>query len=141
MVNIYEKALQFIKIRPHHSQELRRKLAYKGFAKGEIDDCLDRLSEAGLVNDSDFAARYLESLILHKTLGFYGLKAKLISRGVASNEAEKLLSANFTLEKEAQIAQNFTERFPKTEKVKLAQKLSRRGFRPQVISQILDFMV
>ncbi|HEX5430282.1 MAG TPA: regulatory protein RecX [Patescibacteria group bacterium] len=110
----------------------------RGFVKSDIDEVLVRLSAQGLLNDYEFAQNYLDSLMRNKTFGFYGLKAKLMSHGVASNEAEKLLSENLSLEHEREIAQKFLDKNPReTDRERLAQKLSRKGFRSQVISQVL----
>lgn len=136
-MNIEEKAHSLLKIRLHHSKELEKKLLMRGFDRKETTALIDQLKTEGLLNDEQFAQLYLDSLIRNKTFGFYGLKAKLMQRGIAGNNAEALLKANLSLEQEKEIALRVVERNKNVEKIKLAQKLSRKGFRSEVIAQVL----
>ncbi|MBI4363571.1 MAG: regulatory protein RecX [Candidatus Doudnabacteria bacterium] len=139
MSNAYEKALNLLKIRLHHSEELARKLVSRGYKRADVAEAINKLTQAGLLDNAQFAQTYLDNLIKYKIFGFYGLKAKLMMRGIASNEAEALLLENLPVERETEIARRFVEKQNETDKVKLAQKLSRRGFRSQVIKRLLDF--
>jgi regulatory protein len=136
-MNAYEKAINLLKIRPHYSAELAKKLAWRGFEKLDIEKVINRLVEKGLLNDVQYAQMYTEELIRNKTFGFYGLKAKLMQRGIPGTDAESLLKENLSLEKEKEIAQRVVERAGEIDKVKLAQKLSRKGFRSEVIHSFL----
>jgi regulatory protein len=138
VVKTYEKALKFLKIRPHHSAELTRKLSMRGFDRAEISDAINQLKGEGLLNDKQFAEMYLESLLKYKTFGYYGLKAKLLSRGVASKDADNLLTKNLLVEQEYQIAQKLVNKSRGLDKIRLSQRLSRKGFRSEVISQIIN---
>lgn len=137
-MNIYDKATQLLKIRPHYSAELARKLGLRGFEKLDIDKVINRLAEEGLLDDAQYAQIYLDELIRNKTFGFYGLKAKLMQRGIPGNDAERLLKENLSLETEKEIAMRIVEREKNIDKVKLAQKLSRKGFRSDVIHSSLQ---
>lgn len=137
-MNIEEKANSLLKIRPHHSEELRKKLLLRGYGADEINRVILTLMEDGLINNVQFAQNYLDELLRTKTFGFYGLKAKLMQRGIAGNEAESLLKENLSLEKEKEIALRVVEKAGEIDKIKLAQKLSRKGFRVEVISAILN---
>jgi SOS response regulatory protein OraA/RecX len=138
VVNIYEKALSFIKIRHHHSKELSRKLLMRGYSRLEIDETIEKLRRDGLLDDQQFGQMYLESLIKYKTFGYYGLKAKLMTRGLASNEAENLLRENLSLDAEKEIAKKLIEKDKGGDNMKLAGKLSRKGFRSEVVSWFLS---
>jgi regulatory protein len=133
MSSIYERAVKLLKIRPHHSEELVKKLTLRGFNREEIEEVIVKLQEENFIDNDAFAQMYLDSLLRFKTFGFYGLKSKLMSRGIASNEAEKLLKENLSTEQELEIAGRFLEKQKETDKNKLAQKLSRKGFRIEVI--------
>ncbi|MBI3952399.1 MAG: RecX family transcriptional regulator [Candidatus Doudnabacteria bacterium] len=132
-MNIYEKALSLLKIRPHHSAELTKKLLLRRFKKSEVEAVIGKLTQQKLLDNDQYAQTYLDNLIKYKTLGFYGLKAKLMQRGVAGQEAENLLKANFPPEKEREVALRLVERSGKMGKLKLAQKLARKGFRSEII--------
>lgn len=136
-MNIEEKAHSLLKIRPHHSRELEKKLLMRGFNREETTALIDQFKSDGLLNDEQFAQAYLDSLTRFKTFGFYGLKAKLMQRGIAGNEAEALLKANLSLEQEQEIAMRVVEKFQEQDKIKLAQKLSRKGFRSEIIREII----
>ena len=137
MSRVYDKAVKLLKIRPHHSEELRRKLLLRRFDREDIDQTIEKLTEENLLNNDQFAQIYLDSLLRFKTFGFYGLKSKLMKRGLASNEAEKLLKETLSLELEQEIAQRVVEKDRDKDKIKLAQKLSRKGFRSEVIRSLI----
>ncbi len=137
-MNAYEKAVKLLKIRPHHSDELTKKLLMRGFDRDEINGVIQKLTDEKLIDNAAFAQMYLDELIRNKTFGFYGLKVKLMQRGVASNEAEVLLKENFPQELEKQIAFKVSEREKGTDKMKLAQKLQRKGFRTEVIRAVIS---
>jgi regulatory protein len=137
MKKVYDKAIELLKIRPHHSFELTKKLLMRGFDREEVASVIQKLQEENLIDNAQFAQAYLDELIRNKSFGFYGLKAKLMSRGIASNEAEQLLKENLSLEKEKEIALQVVERTGDLDKVKLAQKLQRKGFRGDVIREVI----
>lgn len=132
----HDKAVSLLKIREHSSEELRKKLKMRGFPASEIEETISFFIEEGIINDSRFAELYLSSLIRTKTFGFYGLLAKLQSRGINRTDAERLLRENFSVEQEIEIARRFAGRSGAGEGMKLAAKLSRKGFRHEAIRAI-----
>jgi regulatory protein len=138
MEKAYEKAIQLLKIRPHHSEELTKKLLMRGFDREVVSAVINKLEEEKLLDNSQFAQMYLEELLRNKSLGFYGFKAKLMQRGIDGSEAESMLKENLSIEDETKIAQNLVERSGETDKNKLAQKLQRKGFRSEIIHSFLQ---
>ena len=108
------------------------------FSREEIKETINRLIEEKLLDNSQFAQMFLDNLIKYKNFGFYMLKAKLMQRGVAGSEAESLLKETLSFEQELETAQRFAERNQGVDKLKLAQKLSSRGFRSEVIRRVSD---
>ncbi len=137
MQSAYDKAVSLLKIRPHHSKELTRKLTMRGFRSDEVASVISKLEQEKLIDNDLFAQTLLDNLIKYKTFGFYGLKAKLMQRGLDSREAEKLLKESLSLEDERVIALRFLEKQKEPDKIKLAQKLARKGFRNEVIKELL----
>ncbi len=141
-MNVYDKAIQLLKIRPHYSTELVKKLTLRGFDKPEIEKVINYLLDKNLINDANYAKTYIDELIRNKTFGFYGLKAKMMQRGIEADDAERLLKENFSHEKEKEIAQRVVERetriVNREDKIKLAQKLSRKGFRSEAIREVIS---
>ena len=132
-----EKALKLLKIRSHGSQELQRKLVLKGFNKETALAVTDHLAGTGLINDAEYARNFLMNLIKYKTFGFYMLKAKLMQRGIDRELINELL-LDFSLEDEKAIALKLVERKKEIDPVRLARSLSSKGFRTEVIKNILE---
>ena len=65
------------------------------------------------------------------------LRAKLQQRGIDTQTATELLEENFSNEQELAVAQKFLNRNKNKDKIKLAQALSRKGFRAPIISNVL----
>jgi regulatory protein len=137
MSTIYDKALKLLKIRPHHSGELARKLSMRGFDRAEIAATISKLEEEELINNEQFAQMYVEELLRNKTFGFYGFKAKLMQRGIPGSEAESLLKENLSIEQEIEIAKKLVDRERDFDKIKFSQRLQRKGFRGEVIRQVV----
>ena len=137
MSSIYEKAIKLLKIRPHHSVELTKKLVMRGFDRTEVSSIIQKLQDENLINNDQFAQNYLEELLRNKTIGFYGIKSKLMQRGISSNEADNLLKENFTVELELEKAEKLRERERNFDKMKFAAKLQRKGFRNEVIRKFI----
>ncbi len=57
----YQKALHFLSYRPRSSAEVRQNLTKRGSPAELIDETLDRLQHAGLVNDKEFARTWIEN--------------------------------------------------------------------------------
>lgn len=135
-MNAYDKAISLLKIRAHHSGELQRKLLMRKFSREQVDETIKRLIEERLLDNSQFAENLLHNLIKYKNFGFYMLKAKLMQRGLEGSEAENLLKDYLSLEQEKEIALRVLERNKSLDKLKLAQKLSARGFRSEIIRAV-----
>jgi regulatory protein len=134
---IYDRAVVLLKIRPHTSAEITRKLILKGFNATSVREVTDELMQQGLINDQQFAENFLENLIKFKTFGFYGLKAKLMQRGIDRETIDSLLAEKLSLEVESEIAKRLIDRNKNMERIKLMQKLSRKGFRAETIQEVL----
>ena len=58
----YEKALGYLERRDRTEREIMDRLAGAGFSEDAASAALGRLRAAGLVDDADYAARYLQAL-------------------------------------------------------------------------------
>ena len=135
MMNAYEKALKLLKIRPHHSAELTKKLLMRGFGKSDIEGVIKKLQDQNLVDNDQFAQMYLDELLRNKVLGYFGFKAKLMQRGIPSDEADSLLKRTVSLERERMNAAKIAEK--EEDKRKLVYKLQSRGFRSEIINDFI----
>lgn len=75
-----EKAFWLISYRDHSEGELRQKLG-KDFPSEAVDSAIERLQELNLINDTEFAKKYAESLS-KKHLSQRQIEIKLRQKGV-----------------------------------------------------------
>lgn len=136
--DIYNKALKLLEPRQHSVYELERKLLLRGYNQDLVSQVIAKLQDQDYLNDQRFAQTFLDSLIRYKTFGYYGLKAKLLSRGIASNQTEVLLKEHLPFERERETALKVLDKSSGQPKLKIAQKLSRKGFRNDVIQSVLQ---
>lgn len=73
--------LHYLMRREHSRQELRDKVAVKGFAKQDIVTVVDELAAQGLQSDARFVESYARSRV-HKGFGPLRIKAELQQRGM-----------------------------------------------------------
>jgi len=134
----YERAIKLLGIRMHTSFELSRKLKQKGFTESEVSDAIERLKQERYLNDDNTAESYLNSLINTKTLGYFGIKAKLMQKGIPNSTIERLLAENFTLDVEEKLARKYLQKSKKDgDKAILGMK--QKGFRTEIIVKLKDF--
>ena len=134
---VYDKAVRLLSDRLHTRAELKRKLTLKKYSPEAIEQVLDRLNQLKVLNDEQFAEIFLDNLIRYKTFGYYGLKAKLLARGVAGEIAERLLSQALSLDEEVRIGMKLASK-KSPDRQKLIQALQRKGFSSSAIHQILS---
>ena len=133
----YDKAVDLLSRRMHTAAELRRKLRLKKFENEVITQVIQRLFELKVLNDQRFAEIFLDNLIKYKAFGYFGLKSKLMQRGIDTRIAEELLEANLPIETEAAIARKLLRKSSDS-RDQLIMKLKRKGFRTQTITKVLS---
>ncbi len=137
-ISAYNKAVDLLSIRMHTSFELAQKLKRKGFDLTEVEGVIAKLKAERYLNDDNTALMYLENLMRYKTYGFYGIKAKMMQKGIANSLIENLLSEHLTVEAETILAQKALGKSYKKDSQKLAMMLKRKGFRSQVIAKLVN---
>lgn len=86
-----DAAVQFISYRMRTQKEVRDKLRQKGIGENAAEDVIQRLQEAGYINDSEFASVYAEEL--KGRMGKRGIRQKLFQKGIRDGEADEALAA------------------------------------------------
>ena len=84
-----ERALHLLDFRSHSRKELYDKLK-KNYDEEICQTVVDRLTDAGLLNDSEYAERLVE-LCLNKHYGKMRIKAELKKRGIDNDTASEAL--------------------------------------------------
>ncbi len=77
--------LRLLTARSHTRAELYRQLAKRRYSADVIDRVLDRLTAAGLVDDTDFAEHWVHSRRANATKSRRALTAELQTKGVDSD--------------------------------------------------------
>ncbi len=133
---IYQ-AQAILAIRDHSVAEITLKLKRKGFEQTDIATALSWLEQNKLINDTQFAERYIESITNSKPVGPMWLKAKLRQKGIAPDIISITLAKQYSLDRERQLAKEattaFTRRSP--DPARLYRFLLARGFSSDVIKE------
>ena len=79
----YERALNFLSYRPRSEAEIRRNLRGKDVADEVIEDVVERLVRAGLVNDAEFARYWVDNRQEYRPRGVRALRHELRQKGVS----------------------------------------------------------
>lgn len=88
----YQKALDALARSPRSRAELGRWLAQREYTPEEVDETLDRLTSAGLLNDEAYARAFARSRATGKGFGARRIAAELARRGVARGIADRVLA-------------------------------------------------
>jgi regulatory protein len=143
-----DAALRLLAARARSRGELERRLAQRGFGDEVVAAALDRLADAGLVDDAAFAAAYAEGRAAR------GVDARVIAselrdRGVAPELAGRATEAAVPPEEQAERCRRVaTARLahlhglpPEVRLRRLAGYLERRGYPAEVIGPVLADLI
>ena len=87
-VNAHEAALRLLSARPRSETEMRTRLAMRGVEPGTIDDEIERLQRAGLLDDEKFAQAWVEDRRRLAPRGVRMLRYELLGRGIEPESVE-----------------------------------------------------
>jgi regulatory protein len=120
--------------RPHSVAELRRKLLSRGCDAPAVETALERLSGLGYLDDAAFA----RSLVARRSEGRGRalIAAELGARGVDREVAERALG-ELGRDEQLAAARRLARRSPTDDPRRLAARLQRRGFAPDVIREVV----
>lgn len=140
----YEAALTSLDYCARSERELKNALRRKGFVDPAVDAAVERLRDAGLVDDARYARRMAE-LQASKPVGVFALRRKLAARGISDADADAAL-AGFDDEQQRNACHAAAEglwrkyqALPRREaRAKLSSALARRGFGWDAIEAAVD---
>lgn len=87
----YELALRILASRAMSSGKLLERLVQRDIERSVADAIVQRVIDAGYLNDQEFAASAIERLRTRKKLGDGALRQELVKLGVRSADAEEAL--------------------------------------------------
>lgn len=133
-------ALRFLSYSPHSEARLRIKLIKKKFSNKSIDRVIKNLKQYSYLNDAEYARAWLISRIKKrpesKSFLFYGL----LKQGIQRNTAKEIIEKHVTYETELECAERVITkllRYNDLSEKKLEKKLYSRGFKVNVINEVL----
>jgi regulatory protein len=137
----HERALHFLSFRPRSEAEVRRNLKDGEFAPDAIDQAIDRLKRAGLVDDHTFVQYWLENRGQFSPRSARALKYELRQKGIDAETIDEALRAAAHDEDEAAFraalpqARRLARLGAREFKQKLSAHLARRGFGYEVAGE------
>ena len=84
-------ALDYIAYQARTEQEVRRKLARKGFPEPVVDEAVARMHELGYLDDAAYARAYARGRLAGRGHGPQRIRADLLRRGVAPKTIDAVL--------------------------------------------------
>jgi regulatory protein len=137
-----QKALHFLEYRSRTQQEVSRKLMDLGYEEEVVTDVIERLKKNQLLNDDQFAQRWVENRTALKPRGHRLMAMELRQKGVDEAEIQSALSN--APDDEELAYQAMKHRFHRYAQMsyedyqkKASAYLGRKGFSYDVISPVL----
>ena len=88
----YEAALLLLSFRPRSEAELRTRLARRGIEAEAIDEAIERVRAAGLIDDAAFARAWVSERASGRGRGRRALAAELHAKGIAAETVQDTLA-------------------------------------------------
>lgn len=114
-----EKALNLITYRDHSKKELKEKLS-RTYSAETAEEIAEKMQEAGLVNDEEYARKYADELLRKKHMSMRGIEFKLREKGISS-EIIQIIKEELEFDPVSEIQQVLAKKYPtyaQDEKVK-----------------------
>jgi regulatory protein len=107
---LWEYALNALRVRAHSSGELRAKLKRRTAREGDVDETIRRLKEYGYLNDRAFAESYAAARLENQGFGKARVLADLRGRRVASSLAERTVGKIYEAVNEDDLIEDYLRR-------------------------------
>jgi regulatory protein len=147
----YNRALAMLAARGYATEDLRRRLARKGFAADDVAAVLTRLTAAGLLDDAAYARQLTRSKVLgagaaarrvHRELAARGVGIQVATRAIAEVMDEEAVDETALAEQLARRRIATLARFdPATQRRRLYAYLARRGYGADDIRRAVTLVV
>jgi regulatory protein len=140
------KAVKLLSIRARSKQELDDRLKRSGFSIAAIDETLRELERLDLINDAEFAVLFARTKMAQKPQGKMALSLELKKKGIEETAIENAIAKAYEGTNESEVAFSLANRkkqqFRNLEEQKAKKRLSdyllRRGFRFDVVRDVLE---
>jgi regulatory protein len=136
-LDVHDRALGLLAVRPRSRRELDQRLRQAGFDAEEVAGELSRLEGVGLVDDEDFARRLAEHELTNRRSGDRVVVSRLISKGVDRGTIDRVVAETAKASEDDRAIDLARERArrlgglaPERAFGRLVSFLQRRGFGP-----------
>jgi regulatory protein len=132
-----DRALGLLAVRWRSKEELRRRLRQAGYEPGEVDEAVEVLERAGLVEDERFAAEVVRAHATTRLSADRAIRAALREKGVAREVVDRVMAdagdeATRAFELASRKAGRFAGLPPEAAYRRLFGLLGRRGYPPSL---------
>ena len=128
---LYQRALEWVLVRPRSIKETRdylcKKIFEKKLDKNYIDRIIEKLQSKKYLDDERFAEYYVENRFVKKGVSLKRLRMELMKKGVSKDIIDEVL-ANSDRNDEEEIAKIIAKKRAKYDDEKLTAYLLRQGF-------------
>lgn len=142
----YETALTFLTPKARTVREVELKLDEGCYSEGEIMQTVERLTDAGLLNDEKYARDFIETRLNTKPVSRFRLAEQLRGHFVPEDIIDAALSGlleDTELENAKQLVEKFSRQFEKLgdgeeKRRRIYSRLKTRGFSHEMIMKAMD---
>ncbi|MCC6188671.1 MAG: RecX family transcriptional regulator [Anaerolineales bacterium] len=138
----YERALKFLAPRPRSEAEVRRRLKQHGIEPALIDTVVERLREAGLLDDQAFANYWVDNRATFRPRSKRALRVELRQKGLSDAAVRAALDglddASAAHKVAAQRAGRLAGLGRDEFRRKLGDFLARRGFGYDIVEPVVE---
>lgn len=140
LTNQYIRMVALVYARPRSEYEIRTKLKSKKIEPEEIEEIISKLIKNNYLDDEAFAKWWVSGRKSSRPISSLKLKSELAQKGVKSDLASRIISANFTKEDELEALRKLIQK--KKDKYEDPQKLmsflASKGFNYSQIKEVLS---
>ena len=139
----YQKALHFLSFRPRSSTEVRQNLNQHRIPEAIVEETVNHLISAGLVNDQEFARAWVENRNTFQPRSKSALRMELRRKGLSDEIVQPVLDEQVNEEALAfEAARKYARRLVGLEWLEFRRKLggflARRGFPYTTLSPVVS---
>lgn len=139
---LYQRALEWVLMRPHSEKEcrdyLRRRIFERKLDKNYIDKIVEKLNDKRYLDDCRFAEWYVENRFSKKGVSTKRLKMELLKKGVSKDIIEQVLKDSSRNDREELEKMITKKRFRYPDDEKLTAYLVRQGFPYDLVRELVQ---
>lgn len=141
----FRAAVSFLDLRMRTQKEVEDRLLQKGFTELAIESAIEKAKEYRLIDDADYARRFVRDRLERKGVGERAIRYELIRKGIDREMVEQALG---TLEQDAQLERarqyipalrrKYSALQPRESRARAGTFLARKGFDWDTIGRVLS---